>query len=308
MVEPAVAFGEGGIVRRVIVMAAVLGGSIGTATAWGFVTHRIVVDNAVAGLPPQLSGFYRSAAAAISDASIEPDTILRGRDDEKEKRRHYIDLDELSAPPFRDIPFDKEEARARYGDERLENAGLLPWRVMEVHADLREAFRKKRWDRVVTLSGWLSHYLADAHQPLHTTRNHDGQESCNNGIHAAFETDLIDRRKGEYRAATALPGTFLAEPIREPRRFVFSELFRSYGLVDEVLAADTQAIRAVKRQRLDYYDEMERLAGPIARAQISRAVEAVARIWYTAWLDAGRPPLPDSYRPAPPGRPGTSRP
>jgi len=274
--------------------------SVAPVWAWGFVAHRIVAENAAAAAPAEMATFYKAAAARISAASIEPDTILKDRDQEREKRRHYIDLDELSRPPFGDLPFDEDKARALYGDARVDGAGTLPWRIVTMLGQLKEAFAKRDWEKVVVRSGWLSHYVADAYQPLHTTKNFDGQESCGTGVHAAFETDMIDIGKTFYRASTTLPSTFVAAVVREPRRFVFTEILASYELVDDVLKADVAAVGAVKMQRRDYYKEMEQRVGALARQQMTRAAATTLNLWYTAWVEAGRPRLPAA--PPPPVR------
>lgn len=283
--------------RRLLLAGVVMASSVGHASAWGFVAHRIIVENAAAAAPAGLTVFYKAATERVSAASIEPDSILKDKDKEREKRRHYIDLDELSRPPFRDLPFDEEKARVLYGDERIDAAGTLPWRIMMMLDQLREAFAKRDWEKVVVRSGWLSHYVADAYQPLHTTKNFDGQESCNTGVHAAFETDMIDIGKTLYRASTALPVAFVPEMIREPGRFIFMEIIASYDLVDDVLKADTAAVTAVKKQRRDYYNEMEQRLGALARQQMSRATATTLNLWYTAWFQAGRPQLPETVPP-----------
>jgi len=278
-------------------LAGVLAASTGAVSAWGFVAHRIVTENAVAVLPPGLAPYYADAASRLSDASIEPDTILRKRDGDLEGRRHFIDLDRLDRPPFDRIPRDEKKARARYGDRRLDRAGLLPWRVSRVREDLRDAFRAGDVARVLTLSGWLSHYVADACQPLHTTSNYDGQKTGNKGLHAAFETDMIDRRKAAYRVETApdAPPDFRAIP--DPQRLIFDVIVESNRSVAALLRADTRAMLAVKKRRADYFERMEELAGPIARDRLSRAVTLVALFWYDAWREAGRPAPPPSGRP-----------
>jgi hypothetical protein len=262
------------------------------AAAWGFVAHRIIVENSAAALPSAMSGLYGANLARLSDASIEPDSLLRDKEGEREKRRHYIDLDELSRPPFDDLPFDEDRARQLYGSERVDAAGLLPWRIVGMLDQLRDAFRKKDLAKIISRSGWLSHYVADAYQPLHTTKNFDGQETCNPGVHAAFETDMIDRLKARYRLETALPGSFVPEVIREPRKLIFAEIFSSHARVGEILRADTDSIASVKKQRKDYYEELERRLGPLAREQMSRAAATTVSLWYTAWFQAGRPDLP----------------
>lgn len=261
------------------------------AWSWGFVAHRIVAESAAAAMPPGIASFYTETASRISDASIEPDSILRARDGEREKRNHYIDLDELDRPPFAKIPHDETDARRVLGDRRVEGAGRLPWRILDLRDRLVEAFRRGDRAEAATLSGWLSHYVADAYQPLHTTRNHDDQRTGNRGIHAAFETDLIDLGKGRYRRDAALPDAFVPDPIPDPREFIFAEITNSYGLVREILAADGKAMIAVKTRRADYFEQLERRAGPIARRQLSSAAAAVARVWHSAWIEAGSPSL-----------------
>ncbi len=261
----------------------------GPAGAWGFVAHRIVAENAVTLLPAGLAAVYESSASRISDASIEPDTILRARDKDVESRRHFIDLDRLDRPPFDRIPRDEGAARALYGDRKLERAGLLPWRVLQVRDALRDAFRAGDLPRALTLSGWLSHYVADACQPLHTTSNYDGQKTGNTGVHAAFETDLIDRRKAAYRLETVPERPPAFGPISDPRALIFEAILESSRQVAPLLEADTRAVLAVKKQRADYYELMEERAGPIARERLTRAVELTARFWYDAWQEAGRP-------------------
>jgi len=286
-------------VKKLFIVCAVIAVSTGPAAGWGFVAHRIIVENAAAEAPPGMAIFYKAATGRVSAASIEPDTILRDRDQQREKRRHYIDLDALSRAPFRDLPFDEDKARAMYGDERVDAAGTLPWRILTMLGQLKEAFAKKDWEKVVVRSGWLSHYVADAYQPLHTTKNYDGQESCNAGVHAAFETDMIDIGRTLYRASTVLPASFAPVTIREPRRFVFGEIIASYDLVDDVLKADRDAVTAVKALRHDYYKEMEQRVGALARQQMSHATATTLNLWYTAWVEAGRPQLPTSAPPAP---------
>jgi hypothetical protein len=261
-------------------------------SAWGFAAHRIVAENAAAKMPPGLSAFYQANADALSDASIEPDSVLRGREGDTEARRHYLDLDELDSPPFARIPADEAAARRLYGERKLGRAGLLPWRVAQVYGQLREAFREKDWSKAVAHSGWLAHYIADAYQPLHTTKNYDGQGSCNQGVHSAFETDLIDRRKALYRTQTTPEPSLNPGVVGDPARFILAEMISSYDLVDDILDADTQAVRAVKKQRKDYYEEMERQVGPLARRQMSKAEATVIAFCHAAWLEAGQPAPP----------------
>jgi hypothetical protein len=280
------------LASRAAVAAAVLALAPLPAVGWGFDAHRIITRTAAEAMPEPLAAFYSTRAARIAAASIEPDSRLRQQLHEVEDRRHYLDLDEISRPPFADIPASEEAARARFGAKALDQAGLLPWRVAEVHRLLRDAFARRDVADCVRLSGWLSHYVADASQPLHTTRNHDGQLTGNQGVHAAFETDLIARRRALYGNRARLPASFAPRPVDDPAAFILAEMVRAHDHVGDVLKADTQAVLLVKRQGKDYVDSLEARAGELAGARMREAAANVASLWHAAWVQAGRPQPP----------------
>jgi len=144
-------------------------------------------------------------------------------------------------------------------------------------------------DAVLALAGHLSHYVADLHQPLHLTHNFDGQETGNQGVHASFERFLIERRPSSFRpdpsAASAPPGA----PIEDPARWAMGRAAEVFPSVRAVLDADTAAARAGQRNGDDYYRELGRLAGPLARRLLAQSARATAEIWTSAWIGAGRP-------------------
>ncbi|HKY32511.1 MAG TPA: S1/P1 nuclease [Candidatus Polarisedimenticolia bacterium] len=280
-------------VRGAGLAAALWGGSCAApAFGWGYVGHRIVAESAAAALPAPLGAFYSGAARRLSAASIEPDSVLRDRDGEQESANHFLNLDLLGAPPFDGIPAGEKEALLSFGRDRLQRAGRLPWRVAELHDRLREAFAARDWKEAVRLSGWLSHYVADAHQPLHSTSNHDGQKTGNAGIHAAFESDMIDRGRAVYRGRAALPAGFGPRRIEDPARFVLQVLAGSHGQVEAVLKADSKAVLLVKKQGKEYLASLEALAGEMAGRQLQQAAAASASLWHSAWVQAGRPQPP----------------
>jgi len=264
----------------------------GAAFGWGFDAHRIITESAARALPEPLGLFYVSRLRSASNASIEPDSLLKRRDGDAEDRNHYLDLDELSRPPFEDIPETLEAAKARFGKKRIEESGVLPWRAADVHDQLVAAFSRQEWKEVVRLSGWLSHYVGDAFQPLHTTRNHDGQLTGNQGIHAAFETDLIVRAKERYRQRATLPVSFAPRMIDAPGPFLLGEMRSAHARVADVLKADSAAMLRVKKQRDDYFEALEEEAGELAGSRMREAAAAVASLWHSAWVKAGSPALP----------------
>ena len=253
----------------------------GRAWGWGFVGHRIIAEEALLAMTPEMAVWYVDALEGVSDASLQPDTVLRKNDDEK--WNHFINLDCLAASPFDALP--REEPRAK------QKAGRLPWRVVELYGLLVDAFRRGDTHGIIRLSGWLSHYLSDAYQPLHTTMNHDGQMTGNHGIHAAFEAEMINRNAASYRDAIR-SGNMRGgkpEPIDDPAGFIRAAVISNYDLVAGLLEAETEAARQTEKENDEYYALLERLAGPLARKQMLNATRAVLRFWYTAWVEAGKP-------------------
>ncbi len=265
-------------------------GSTGAAHAWGLTGHRIVTEEAAARMPAECGAFFEAAAKALSGASLEPDSVLREKDP-GEARRHFINLDLLGDPGTVDLPRSLEEATRRFGETKLGETGTLPWRIVELLDDLERAMRGGRAAEITRTAGHLAHYAADLFQPLHLTSNHDGGKTCNHGIHDAFESEMIERRAAAYRKAVAR-GRTPGEALGDPAGRILEWARANARLVEEILAADTSALLALKRDRKDYFDSMDGMAGPIAERQMSGAAGAVASLWYTAWVRAGRPPLP----------------
>ena len=272
----------------VVVVVALL--MTGDARGWGFSAHRIVTETAVERMPPDVASFFKGSARRLSDLSLEPDTILKARDEE-EGRRHYINLDALAPHPFDAIPREYGEAQAAFGEERVRRGGTLPWRIGNVVKDLTAAMRRKNAPEILKQAGYLSHYASEAFEPFHLTKNHDGQETCNLGIHDAFESEMIERFPAAFRE-NVRRGRAAVTGVERPVHQVFAWMREAYPLVQRVLDADSSALKALKTEGRDYFEELNRLAGPIAERQLSMAANATASLWYTAWVDAGKPALP----------------
>lgn len=258
------------------------------ARAWGYIAHRMVVEEAARQVPEPLRAFLVARSARLSDLSLEPDIVLKSADPD-EARRHFLELDVLVDDPGRvsDIPGDFQAARRRFGAAKLDRAGVLPWWIADRAAALEKAMKGRDGDTVLTLAGHLSHYAADLHQPLHLTHNFDGQESGNDGVHTAFERFLIERRRESLRP----PAADAAPPLRidDPARWAIARAAEVYPSARTVLEADTAATRALKKEGADYYRVLDRRVGPLAGRLLAQAARATAELWTSAWIGAGRP-------------------
>ena len=135
-------------------------------------------------------------------------------------------------------------------------------------------------------SAALSHYMQDAHQPFHATINYDGQITGNNGIHARFESGLVERFESRLTISPAAP-----KAILNARDAAFDTLLASYRLVDRILQADNEAVSGKDTYDDDYFEKLFARTRPILEQRIADSITATAAVLMGAWEGAGRPTL-----------------
>lgn len=284
-----------------VLLAVIMTLTTSEAPAWGFFAHRRITQYAVYLLPPELIAFYKPHLAVLVAHSVDPDArryLLK-----EEGPRHYIDLDRYGPFPFEGLPRRWDSALARYGEDSLNARGIVPWWVQRMHYRLIAAFRERNSARILQLSSEIGHYIADAHVPLHTHSNHDGQHTGQKGIHGFWES----------RAPELLcePGWDFLLPraayIPSVLPFVWDRVLQSAAAADSVLAFE-RALSArtppdrkfafetrngvvVRQYSRAYTLEYDRLLGGMIERRMRASVWAVASLWYTAWMEAGQPAL-----------------
>lgn len=181
--------------------------------------------------------------------------------------------------------------------------GNLPYNFELNYARLTQAMKEGDVSAIVKWSNDIGHYVADAHVPLHTTENYNGQLSDQLGIHAFWESRIPELFEEEY--FTAWVGR--AEYIGEPQDFIWSVIRNSHALVPEVLAKEREARKKVKESRHFCYEERGnqivrtqcpelareymKLMDGMVEDQWKKAIKAVGSVWFSAWKDAGEPEL-----------------
>jgi DNA/RNA endonuclease YhcR with UshA esterase domain len=143
------------------------------------------------------------------------------------------------------------------------------------------------WGEAVLLAADLGQYVGDCHQPLHTTKNYDGQLTGNKGIHLRYEIDMIRRNLHRLKADPAR-----AVYVKEPLEHIFGTIRGTWSFVDSIMSADCQARKKDPVYGDDYYQVLWEKTGRFTIKQLSRASRILADLWYTAWIDAGRPAFP----------------
>ena len=273
----------------------------GFLVSWGFLAHKTLQQLAIYPLPSDLGLFFYANQDYIVEQSIRPD--VRRKDDKTEDSKHYLDMDAaVFGPNYRtDIPHDFKQAVAKYSFDSLRKEGLVPLEVNRVYARLVHAFKNEMRDSVLFYAADLGHYVADAHVPLHTTKNHDGQLTNQKGMHVLWESLVPEAQLKNY----TLFYPKVPEYIAKPQDFIFQILLESHAMLPEMFKAETEVRKALgeeksfkmverygKTQRY-YTDEFIQAFGDKLGTSIpNRMIQSSHRVssfWYSAWKDAGSP-------------------
>jgi len=269
------------------------------AYAWGTAGHKLIMTRAIDLLPAGLKPFFVAHRDEIVARSVDPDLWrTAGWEDDP---NHFVDFGarEYGEYPFSALPRDYSAALEKFGSATLKRNGLLPWREAEEFGNLRRTFegftRGAMYGagNVVLFAPVACHYIQDATQPLHATNNHDGQLTGNTGVHARFESAVIERFAARLTIAPAPP-----VPIRNARDAAFDILLASNRLVAEIMKADSAAAAGKDVYDDDYYEKFFAGVKPMVERRLSDAITASASLIIGAWEAAGKPPLTtDGTRP-----------
>src|SRR5262245_16244471 len=241
--------------------------------AWGLTGHAVISRAAVNALPADVPAFVRGQIDWISTRSITPDSYRAASEPyikAAEDPSHEWHLEQVSF--LKTIPRSRVEfMQALYdefkGVEKSDpqraalasptSTGMLPYTTMEVYERLKVTFRTWRdqqRDKQPTsfteqdaafYIGWLSHYIADASQPLHSSIQHDGWRGDNprnftrdGALHWGFENDFVDLiglKEADIQARVAP-----AKTIADPFSAVLAHLARAHTRVEQVYTLEQQ--------------------------------------------------------------------
>ena len=265
---------------------------------WGFYGHRLINYQAVFLLPPEMIVFYKPNIEFISEHSVDPDKRRYAIPDEGP--RHYIDIDRYTGI---EIPASWTKAVSQFSEDTLKAHGIVPWWIQVMLGRLTKAFREKNVTDILRLSSELGHYIGDAHVPLHTSSNHNGQYTGQQGIHGFWES-----RIPEIFAETEWDlFTGRAIYIRNPLQFTWRRIYESSAASDSVLtfekelnsrftvdtkyAFESRNGVILKQYSTAYSTAYNRMLNGMVERRLRQSVFAVASFWYTAWVNAGQPDL-----------------
>lgn len=252
------------------------------ASAWGAVGHHDINRLAILCLPAELRPLYTANQDWIVQHSIDPD--LWREQDHSEGPHHFIDLDTWGESAVVSFPEQYPVACGLYGKAAVDKNGVVPWRIGEYYGKLVRAFKAGDGRTIVEISAWLGHYAADIHVPFHAAANYDGQLTGQKGIHARFESILLERQI-RFEDLKPLP----AVPLKDPVIAAFDWARTSLRLSREVLRADKMAVGRDSSYGDTYYKAFGVQARPIALRRLQEGARDLASLWLSAWITAGRP-------------------
>jgi hypothetical protein len=249
--------------------------------------------------------FFYNHIDYITEGAVVPDLRRAIINDKNESTRHFIDIEDFKIP-ISDFPKTMEEADKKYDKAFLDKSGILPWYIQTMTSKLTNAFKKRNKSEILFVAADLSHYIADANQPLHTTSNYDGQLTGQKGIHALWESVLPQMFGSSFDFKTQ-PAKYIDDIPAETWKIVA----RSHSLVDTILAADKEVRSRVTADNIykkdstgktvlfynspvysdEYASQFNAALHGMIEKQLRLSIYDVACFWYTAWVNAGKPDL-----------------
>ena len=256
-----------------------------TLYAWGPGAHRLVNNWAISTLSPAIRPFFEANRAFIVDHASDPDDWIKK--DPYERSRHYIYLDKYGLFPYIDLPYSYKDAVEKYGGRRLSHNGILPWRIGEYSLRLTNDLKAQKWDDAKLDAAVLASYVADAHDPLSTTQNFNGQLTGQQGLAVRFGTSLVDRYANFFMFRAEEAGK-----VDDPTAYGFSMVIEANTWVDRVLWADWYARAGLTDYTDEYFDRFYTKIGSTAVQELNAAAHDAGSYWNSAWMNAGQPALP----------------
>jgi hypothetical protein len=172
-----------------------------------------------------------------------------------------------------------------------------------MQAKLTEAFKQKNKDSILFYAADLGHYIGDAHVPLHTTINYDGQLTGQKGMHSLWESTVPDIEIAQYNLYTSHKASYLSDS----KTAIWTAVRKGYNMVGFMLETERTVSKnfteADKYElKMWYGKETKAYTLPFAKAygialkntvneRLIESANLIADFWYTAWVDAGKPDL-----------------
>jgi hypothetical protein len=289
--------------KKIVLATAALCGIWMGLCSWGFLVHRTVNQLAVYQLPPHLRIFFYQNIDSVVKNSVRPD--LRRNEDSTEDAKHFIDLEAFGDSAAWKMPLLWKDAVQSFSKDSLLKYGYVPYHIMAMKDRLTNAFRLRNKDSILFYAADLAHYIGDAHVPLHTTINYDGQLTNQKGLHSLWESMIPEIELDQYD----LSSTHKAKYLKHPEQNTWNAIRNAHVLLSNVLAYEKEASRQftdstkyrtqlrrgkeVRTFTTAFADAYSKKLGRTINEQLIQSANLVADFWYTSWVDGGKPNVKD---------------
>ncbi len=270
-------------------------------SSWGFLVHRAINQLAVYELPRPMRPFFYSNLDYLAKNAPRPD--LRRNEDPTEATKHFIDLEKFGDSAAWKMPMKWEDAVQQYGEDNLLKYGYLPYYVITMKNRLANAFRLGNKDSILFYAADLGHYVGDAHVPLHTTVNYDGQLTDQKGLHSLWESTIPEIELDQY----TLHSRHKASYLKNPEESIWEAVRHSHILLKDVFEKEKEVSKEFTdstkfkiqmrngRESKSYTQAFAKAyaesLGKTINEQLLSSANLIADFWYTAWIDGGKPDL-----------------
>jgi len=253
--------------------------------AWGENAQRLITNKAVDTLPDDIRSFFEANRQYLVQHVVDPEEAERK--DATLENLDFVKLDHYGQFPFVNLPRAYTAAVSKFGRRSVYTFGVLPWQVGTYSKKLTDAFHDHNWADAKLSAAYLAHYVAESHDPFNTTMNWDGKLSNQPGVNDRFTSGLIDR----------FQLFFFVKPneavfIHDPTDHAFEMALSAHSWLENILLSDLRAHEGLTGYGDDYYDRFYAQTGAVLVRQLSDASTDLGSYWMTAWINAGRPPLP----------------
>lgn len=280
--------------------------SINLLYAWGAWGHKHINRAAVFALPDSMRIFYYNHIDFITEGAVVPDLRRALLNDRNESPRHFIDIEDFGNIPITSFPKTTKEAYEKYDSAFLNKTGYLPWYIQNVTDKLTRAFTNRNKSEIIFLSAELGHYIGDAHMPLHTASNYNGQFTNQKGVHALWESQIPELLGDSYNFKTKD-----ARYIKDISSETWDIIAHTHSLEDTLLAMEKKTRERFEKNNMykkdengnnvlfygqpvfsdEYARQFNEAMNGMVEKQLRLSIIDVANYWYTAWINGGSPDL-----------------
>jgi hypothetical protein len=179
--------------------------------------------------------------------------------------------------------------------------GILPYHLNSYIERLTREFENGDESRILRLSAEIGHYIGDAHVPLHTSENYNGQFTDQDGIHGFWESRLPELFADDNYDFWVGKSKY----INDPKQFFWNIVKESHSHLERVLAIEkelsetfpldkqycyeTRNTRTIRTQCEEYATAFHEKMDGMVEKQMTESVHAIGSVWFTAWVNAGQP-------------------